>query len=129
MRWLKDILKNKTVVLDANAILRYLLKDIEEQYNEMCDLIASEKCVVYLEVVEEVVFVLQKQYNVEREEIKDSFIELMRDIDFDKPDILLIALNEYCSPPKLDFVDCLLCGYSKTGRKVFSFDKKLNKKL
>lgn len=44
MRWLKDILKNKTVVLDANAILRYLLKDIEEQYNEMCDLIASEKC-------------------------------------------------------------------------------------
>ncbi len=35
MRWLKDILKNKTVALDANAILRYLLKDIEikEEYN------------------------------------------------------------------------------------------------
>ena len=129
MRWLQDIITRNYVVLDANAILRYLLQDVDEQYRVMCDLIARRRCIVYLEVVEEVVFVLQKQYKVTREEIQTSIITLMSDVTFDKKDVLRIALDEYCSKPQIDFVDCLLCGYSKTGRKVFSFDKKLNKRI
>ena len=129
MRWLQDIAKRKYVVLDANAVLRYLLKDIPEQYKIACDVIAQNKCIVYLEVIEEVVFVLLKQYEVSREDIRSSIITLMEDITFDKKDILQIALDEFCNKPKIDFVDCILCGYSKTGRKIFSFDKKLNKRI
>ena len=128
MLWLKGIFNKKPIVLDANAVLRYLLNDNEDQHNIISDLIASYKCIVYLEVIEEVVFVLEKHYKATREEIRNSLLALSEDVKIDKINILQIALDEYCKPPKVDFVDCLLCGYTKTGRKVFSFDKKLNRK-
>ena len=129
MRWLRDIVTHNYVILDANADLRYLLADVDEQYKIMCDLVARRHCIVYLEVVEEVVFVLQKQYRISRDEIRTAINTLMKDVIFDKKDVLRIALDEYCKKPQIDFVDCLLCGYAKTGRKVFSFDKKLNKRI
>ena len=128
MHWLKNIVSRKPIILDANAVLRYLLDDIKEQHDIVSDLIASHRCIVYLEVIEEVVFVLQKHYGTPREEIKESIAILSKDVIIDKVNVVKIALDEYCKPPKIDFVDCLLCGYSKTGRKVFSFDKKLNRK-
>lgn len=129
MHWLQNILKRKYIVLDANVILRYLLNDVQEQYDIVDEVISKYSCIAYLEVIEEVVYVLQKVYNVNRDDVKDCITRLMQDITIDKSDILSVALDEYCKSPKIDFVDCILCGYAKTGRKVFSFDKKLNKRL
>ena len=46
-------------------------------------------------------------------------------IRVDKNFILIEALNIYKSK-KLDFVDCILCAYSKFDN-ILTFDKKLNK--
>ena len=45
-------------------------------------------------------------------------------------DVLLRALEIFDDVPKLDFVDCLLYGYSVAkDENVFTFDKKLDKKI
>ena len=45
-------------------------------------------------------------------------------------DVLLRALEIFDDVPKLDFVDCLLYGYSVAkDENVFTFDKELDKKI
>lgn len=45
-------------------------------------------------------------------------------------DVLLRELEIFDDVPKLDFVDCLLYGYSVAKKEnVFTFDKKLDKKI
>ena len=46
-------------ILDANAVLRYLLKDVEEQFLTVKSLIQTDKCIVSLEVLSEVCYVLE----------------------------------------------------------------------
>lgn len=38
-------------MLDANAVLRFLLQDIEEQFEQVNTIIMKEKCYVTLEVM------------------------------------------------------------------------------
>ena len=130
MNLLKHIFPKK-IVLDANVILRYLLNDNEELSKRARDIISTQRCIMYLEVVCEVVFVLQskKTYNIPREEIKAQLVNLSYEVEIDKYDILKYALEAYCGKPKLDFVDCLLYGYNKSGYDIVSFDDKINKKI
>lgn len=44
------MLKN-SYMLDANAVLRFLLQDIEEQFEQVNTIIMKEKCYVTLEVM------------------------------------------------------------------------------
>lgn len=45
-------------------------------------------------------------------------------------DVLLRGLDVFDDTPKMDFVDCLLCGYkSEKGVNIVTFDKKLRKRL
>jgi len=53
------------VLIDANIILRYLLRDIEEQYIVACKII-DNGCCTTTEVIAEVVYVLLKVYKVQR---------------------------------------------------------------
>lgn len=128
MQWFKNMFSKNFAILDANVILRYLLND-EDFFSESEELIESKNCGTYLEIISEVVYVLQSVYKVPRDDIKISLIELSKDITIDKYDVLKIALDAYVEKPKLDFVDCLLYGYSRLGRKVYTFDKKLIKKM
>ncbi|MDR2145773.1 MAG: hypothetical protein LBE91_04865 [Tannerella sp.] len=77
------------------------------------------------------VYVLSKVYGIERDSIRQS-IEAIADIDeylFENQNVILYALTIYAFS-KLDFVDCLLIGYSKIkGYNVFTFDKKLKNRL
>ena len=45
-------------MLDANAVLRFLLKDIDEQFQQVRTIIRTKKCYVALEVLAEVCYVL-----------------------------------------------------------------------
>lgn len=65
-------------IVDANLILRYLLQDAPQfidQANEK-----MERCSIFIpnEVIAEVVYVLEKVYKVERQEIYDSLRNLLR---------------------------------------------------
>lgn len=69
-------------------------------------------------------YVLEKVYKMNRNEIADILIEF---IDFDNSDIIKSAIEKY-KEIKIDFVDAVLYGYSKCrNAKIYTFDKKLEK--
>lgn len=117
-------------LLDANAILRFLLQDMEEQFRQIQAIVRNKNCYVTLEVLSEVCYVLEGLYQVSREDIICNFRKLNNDVVILNADVLLRALEIFDKTPKLDFVDCLLCGYKmEKGIDIITFDKKLQKRL
>ena len=55
------MLKNSHM-LDANAVMRFLLQDIEEQFQEVKAIVKRDRCYVTLEVMAEVCYVLEGLY-------------------------------------------------------------------
>ena len=78
--WLRLESMNKKTILDANAALRYLLADVEEQYLSVKKIIEYNLCTVPLEVMAEVVYVLEGVYQVPRPETASSLKELTKDL-------------------------------------------------
>ena len=119
------------LIVDANIVLRYLLLDNEELSEKATEIIENNKIFLPFEVVAEVVYVLEKVYQIERYEICRSIKELLKsdNIHTYDSDILNKALEIFNSM-KIDFVDTLLCGYSLLrGDEVKTFDNKINKYL
>jgi len=115
------------VMIDANVILRYLLRDNEQLYRKAENLFnevfsGRKRALIIQPIVAEVVYVLQKLYKVSREEIAQvltNFLK-MKGIKVQDKDIMLESLKIF-RDKNLDFVDCLLCAYSKE-YEVVSFD-------
>ena len=123
-------MEGNKALLDANAVLRFLLRDNEEQFIYIRKMVRTKSCYVTLEVMAEVCYVLEGLYQVSREDIISCFRKLNNDIIILYADVLLRALEIFDKTPKLDFVDCLLDGYKKEkGINIITFDKKLQKKL
>ncbi len=117
-------------MLDANAVLRFLLRDIEEQFQEVKTVVRRDRCYVTLEVMAEVSYVLEGLYQASRKDIVDNFRKLNFDVTILNVDVFLRALEIFAKPPKLDFVDCLLYGYKmERGIDIVTFDKQLMKQL
>lgn len=117
-------------LLDANAVLRFLLRDNEEQFMYIRRLTRIKRCYVTLEVMAEVCYVLEGLYQASRKDIINSFRKLNNDVIILYADVLLRALEIFDKAPKHDFVDCLLYGYKKEkGINIITFDKKLQKRL
>jgi len=119
------------VVIDTNAVLRFLLNDNEEQSKQVGKIIEKFNCIVPIEVITEVVFVLSKVYYYGREaicnKIKD-FSNIKKTLLFER-EVVCHACDIYANS-NLDFVDCLIDGYTKiVGLNAFTFDKKLRKIL
>lgn len=123
-------MEDNKYLLDANAVLRFLLRDNEEQFIYVRKLTRVKRCYVTLEVMAEVCYVLEGLYQASREDIINSFRKLNNDVVILYADVLLRALEIFDKAPKLDFVDCLLYGYKKEkGINIITFDKKLQKRL
>ena len=121
---------SRKVYLDANAVLRYVLKDNEEQFNIVKECIDQCYCVVPLEVMAEVAYVLEGVYSVPRNVVSSLFRKLACELLIVNQDVLFRALEIYDESPKLDFVDCLMYGYHVARNvDVLTFDKKLLKKI
>ncbi|KPC97249.1 pilus assembly protein [Geobacillus sp. Sah69] len=118
-------------IIDANIILRYLLNDHDDLSAKAATIIENNKVLLLKEVVVEVIYVLEKVYNVANAEISDTLLELFKydNIDVDDIEIVEEALILF-GRRRLDFVDALLYAYHKVkGYEVYTFDKKLNKVL
>lgn len=114
------------ILLDANYILRFLLKDNLEMYEISKECIANNRCEILNEVLAEVVFVLLKVYCVEKTDITKSlvpFLSFQSIVLNDKPAIL--KAFEIFEQQNLDFVDSILCAKSNKYQ-IKTFDKKLN---
>ena len=115
-------------LLDTNAILRYLLGDIKEQQLKTKEVIDAGAFTLP-EVLAEVVYVLTGYYEEARETVYDSLTDLLDDVHIEHKEVISEALTLY-RDTSLDFVDCVLIGRNHVlGDDVFSFDKKLNKRL
>jgi predicted nucleic-acid-binding protein len=74
----------------------------------------------------EVIYVLEKVYAMQRKEISDGLKVFLAspNAEVEMKNVLLSAIEIYAEK-KLDFVDCLLCGFKKICRcDIFTFDKK-----
>ena len=124
--------KKNIVAIDANIIIRYLLKDNEEFYslvNNFFEEVFSGKKTAYVlqSILAEVIYVFTKFYKIDKKQVVEILEELLsnRSIKIQDKDITINAIHLF-KTNNVDFVDCLLCAYSKE-MEIFSFDKKLNK--
>lgn len=118
-------------IIDANIILRYLLEDVPELSKKASEILETNEVFIPSEVFAEIVYVLEKVYEVEREEISSTLIELINTQNINVTDRLLLKKAlEFYSATNFDFIDTILYSYNKYKHyKVFSFDKKLSKLL
>lgn len=115
-------------LIDTNAILRFLLNDIKQQHDEAVSVIKAGAFTTP-EVLAEVAYVLTGYYEETRENVADSITKLLIDVHIEHKDAVTEGIRIFCDT-KLDFVDCILIGRNHVlGDDVFSFDKKLNKRL
>ncbi len=115
-------------LVDANVVLRYLLDDHVELSTKAAAILEQQTVTLPIEAACEVVYVLQKVYAVNREEIRQLLTSLLNEalVNMEKPEVFVKAL-EYFGNSTLDFVDTLLCAYHTVeGQTVFTFDNKLN---
>ena len=127
MLLLKGMLKNmkKTKILDANAILRYILYDIPEQA-DIIENIIKDEIFILPEVIMEVIFALYKFYKIPRKEVSEEILRFLIEVNCDNK-IIINAVKNF-GIINLDFVDCLLLEYSRDNKyKIVTFDKDLIK--
>ena len=115
------------ILLDANIILRYLVRDNAEMAEKAKEYINSGDAFVTTEVVAEVVYVLQKVYRIGHAEISLQMMKVMERLNVGEAEIIFLALEVY-GKTNLDFVDCVLFAYHKLfGFEVATFDRQLIK--
>ena len=115
--------------LDTNVVLRYLLNDIPEQADLAKENIAHSVCYVTDVVTTEVIFVLERVINLDRDDIAKltkAFLGLPNIVYNDY--LLDQTMDLYRKNKSLSFVDC----YAATEAKVYNnhlltFDKELQK--
>ena len=119
------------VVLDANAVLYFLLQDDAEKAACVRDTMEQETCLIPIEVLAEVVYVLAKAYKIERSLIQEKLLGVLRNENVETPNQAVVETALRCfGETKLDFVDCLMVGYATIeGQRIFTFDKELKKYL
>lgn len=111
-------------LLDADAVLRYLLEDIQEQSDCVAETIEAG-AEVTVEVLAECVYVLSDVYHVSRSDIAESLGILLDEVTCRRKRVAAAALGLY-SGSSFDFVDCVLAAeVSENGREALTFDKKL----
>ena len=119
------------VIFDTNAILRYVLQDNATMADAVEKELALNSCLLPMEVIAEMVYVLSKVYKVSRTTIAETIEGLMgiNHILILYPEVVSCAVRTYAST-KFDFIDCLLVGYAKSeNHTVYTFDKELKKQL
>lgn len=116
------------ILIDANVIIRYLLNDIKEQADE-AEKIIDSGAFTLPEIIAEVVYVLKNVYAMPREEIANCVMSVLAQIDIENKHVMFRTLQIY-SQTSFDFVDCeLIARVEILGDKVFTFDKKLARRL
>lgn len=111
-------------LLDADAVLRYLLEDIQEQSDCVAETIEAG-AEVTVEVLAECVYVLSGVYHVSRSDIAESLGILLDEVTCRRKRVAAAALGLY-SGSSFDFVDCVLAAeVAENGREALAFDKRL----
>lgn len=117
--------------VDANIVLRYILKDDESQSEKSRLILETKDVIITFEVVAEVVYVLLKGYRVPRKQITSSLSLLfaLKSIKALDKEVMVSAIDLFSSTT-FDFVDCVLISYNNIrGFVVHTFDRQIKKRL
>jgi len=113
--------------LDTNYILRYLVNDNAKMAEIAEDAILNKNVYISNEVLAEVIYVLEGVYHVNKDEIVSVLLKLISQSNIAMQDKYFMGeVLEIFKIKNLDFVDCLLCVYSRVDE-ILTFDKKLQK--
>ncbi|MCL2810601.1 MAG: PIN domain-containing protein [Clostridia bacterium] len=115
------------VILDTNAVLRFLLGDQPDMARQTQACIQQNAVLIPIEVIAEIVYVLSGVYEVNRNEVQSLVSRLVKTRHIHTPnDALVLCAMDFYGKTSLDFVDCLMLGYRKVcAHDVLTFDKKL----
>jgi predicted nucleic-acid-binding protein len=116
--------------LDANVLLRLLLKDVSNQHRVAVTLLkeSSGQLAVADIAVIEVVFVLDKHYSLSRSQIAEAIEGLMSLANINcNQELFEKAVFLFSKFPKLSFEDCCLASYAELNKAepLWTFDQKL----
>lgn len=120
------------VIVDANVILRYFLRDIEEHYlkaekffNEIFS--GKKTALIIFPVILEIVYVLTKLYGIKRKEVAEVLKDFIsqKGIKVKEKEVVLKSLDIF-EKSGIDYVDAIICAYSKN-IEVMSFDRDIQK--
>ena len=118
------------VNVDTNACIRYLLDDIPEQAERTEALIDEGSAYLTPEVLAECAFVLEKVYEIGRQEMATGLRRLIELMGCDSKEVYLRAVSVFAGNRKLDMVDSFLIARKLVlGDDVLSFDKDMMKVL
>jgi predicted nucleic acid-binding protein len=113
--------------LDTNIVLRFLLGDIPDQTDRATKLIENRKVYVTDVVLIEVVYVLEKVYELPRKDICDLVLDFLNFSNVaHNPRFLLDIIALYKNHPSLSMVDCYACEEARSyGNELVTYDKRL----
>ena len=123
----------KVYLIDTNVILRYLLDD-HKRFSPRAKAFmqdaakGAKKADIPSVVVVECVYVMEKFYEIPKNEIVDKLIRILNIKGIVNPDKseILDALVKYKNSGA-DIVDCILAAKSSLQRVIVSFDKDFKK--
>lgn len=124
----------KSVFIDTNAILRFLLNDIPQQKNIVENLLKqAKKGEIKLTVIQIVIFeldfILRKYYHFSKEEVIEKLESIVGTdyLNVESKEVFIPALELY-SNSVVSLVDCfLVCKAKNKNAQIFTFDKDLKK--
>ncbi len=116
--------------LDTNVVLRLVMADVPDLHQRARDLVASPgaRFEVSDYVFVELVFVLDRHYGLDRQQISATVEGLLELDNLDCHESLLrAALDQWRTHPSLSFEDCLMAEHalSRGATPLWTFDHKL----
>jgi predicted nucleic-acid-binding protein len=117
---------------DTNCLLRLALQDLPEQASRVEEILKLNSVVHVADAaVIEMVFVLEKRYDLERMLIAQKISFLINTVKIDcSKELLARTIKDYVKSPKTSFADVYLAHYANLhSAKLLTFDKTLAKKL
>lgn len=124
----------KSYIADTNIFLRFILRDIPEQYTEAEKFFGEAKkkritIIVPQIVIFEIHFALLKFYRFPKSDVVDRLESILsaKYFQIEAKEWFSAALAVY-KTRSLDFVDCFLLSQAQeSGAELFTFDKSLHK--
>lgn len=120
------------IALDTNILLRFLIRDDEQQWEIASRSIQEakakqESCYINLIVLCELVWVLKQSYKASRDQIADIIEDLLQSDTFEVENSAIVrTATKQFATSKADFADCLIGKLNKiVATETLTFDKKL----
>ncbi|MBR1647081.1 MAG: PIN domain-containing protein [Selenomonadaceae bacterium] len=115
------------ILIDTNVVLRYLLRDHPKQSMQAKKAVEIG-AVILPEVLVETVHALKNIYRVDRQTIAASLMTLLNEVEIERKQVMVHAVELYADSQDMDFMDCIIIAYFDIENiRVFTFDPKLNR--